>query len=808
MPIIKKNNNRFRVIGLMVLSGCSQHIRKNLKVHVPYFFYDDYEEGDNDYNLKKKEDVKTTCQGLYDIEGYNGKKIAVNISAIVGKNGDGKSSLIEVMIRVINNFAVSCGFTIDQETLLFIKDLRAILYYEINGHLMAIVCKDRTIQLYKDGVKVFQGGANSKTKQWKQSGWEHDIFYTEIINYSLYAYNSLSLKQESSNGKESWIDALFHKNDSYQTPIVLNPMRTEGNIDINREEYLSRQRLMTIFTESNNSEQRKISATKEAVSYHFKLDDNVKLLTKTIGDFFRNHLDDYHEWELMDEATGDDDPLTKDRVQTALNKFALFWKGFGEELNQNSYFVRMISEYLPQMASRDRNSDLRRYLRKIDKLTQTGYGYFEHENPRVYYRRFYNNEYKAFNYTHLNRLAYIFVVWHNLQRKEVIPHGISIDEALSNRKEPKYANILYLLYKTVSVIDTYSPYNTRGLFQNAQFSLFDKSWDDCLQDKKVRNAIDEVMEEDSYRTLKLHQTINYLKGPMTPFDSKQSDGYYNVEFVQLQKRINEARDVIPGGKHIPTIKLLLPSVFVGDIMIEQDGQSYSMSELSSGERQRLNTVGSLVYHLRNLDTAMVHQDQLTYTDVNVVLEEVELYFHPEYQKGYVKYLLEQMARIGLQHIKGINMCFVTHSPFVLSDIPHGNILYLKEGEPEKKEKKLNTFGANIGDLIRTSFFLTEGAMGDFARSFIDKIVVALELHGKSKEELQSNESQFGTEYEDKPYDSFLRNVDGSFNTNLLNTKYSMDNLQLMINMIDEPLVRSVLLDEWDDVNNNLTEESE
>lgn len=807
MPIIK-NKNQFRVIGLKVLSGCSKHISKNLKTNVPYFFYDDYKEGDDYYTLRKKEKGETVCMGLYDIDGYNGRKIAVNISAIVGKNGDGKSSLIEVMIRIINNFAVSCGFTIDQDTLLFIKDLRAILYYEINGHLMAIVCKDKTVQLYKDGMKVFQGSAESKQKQWKQSGWEHDIFYTEIINYSLYAYNSLSLMQEGSNGEDSWIDALFHKNDSYQTPIVLNPMRTKGNIDINREEYLSRQRLMTIFTESNDAEQRKISETKEAVSFRFKLDSNVKLLTKTIGEYFKNHLDDDHEWELIDEATGEDDSFTRDKVQTTLNRFASFWKGFGEELNRNSEFISIIAKYLPQMSARARNNDLRRCLRKIDRLTQASYGYYGNENPKVYYRRFYNKEYKAFNYTHLNRLAYIFVVWQNLQQKELIPQGISIDEALKKREEPKYANLLYLLYKTISVIDTYAPYNTRGLFQNAQFLLFDKTWDDWLNDKKVRNTIDEVIEEDSYRTLKLHQTINYLRGPMTPFDSKKSKGYYNIEFVQLQKRINEAREVIPGGKQIPTIKLLLPPVFVGDIMVQQDGQLYSMSELSSGERQRLNTVGSLVYHLRNLDTAMVHQDQLTYKDVNVVLEEVELYFHPEYQKGYVKYLLEQIARIGLQRIKSINMCFITHSPFVLSDIPHGNILYLKGGEPDKKEKKLNTFGANIGDLIRTSFFLTEGAMGDFARSFIDKIVISLELHERPQGDALDFNAYIEKEYEDKSYYSFLMNADGSLDEGLLNTKYSMDNLQLMINMIDEPLVRSVLQEEWDDVIKVRTSKSE
>ena len=62
------NNNRFRVIGLKVLSGCSQHIRKNLKTNVPYFFYDDYEEGDNDYSLKKKEAAQMVCQDLYNSE--------------------------------------------------------------------------------------------------------------------------------------------------------------------------------------------------------------------------------------------------------------------------------------------------------------------------------------------------------------------------------------------------------------------------------------------------------------------------------------------------------------------------------------------------------------------------------------------------------------------------------------------------------------------------------------------------------------------------------------------------------------------
>ena len=49
--------------------------------------------------------------------------------------------------------------------------------------------------------------------------------YSIVINYSLYGFNT---KNEG-----DWIFPLFHKNDSYQTPITLNPFREEGVINVN-----------------------------------------------------------------------------------------------------------------------------------------------------------------------------------------------------------------------------------------------------------------------------------------------------------------------------------------------------------------------------------------------------------------------------------------------------------------------------------------------------------------------------------------------------------------------------------------------
>lgn len=72
-----------------------------------------------------------------------------------------------------------------------------------------------------------------------------DFFYSIVVNYSLYAFNMLD------EGKY-WIEKLFHKNDAYQVPMVLNPYREYGNININTENHLVKQRLLSIIISDPN----------------------------------------------------------------------------------------------------------------------------------------------------------------------------------------------------------------------------------------------------------------------------------------------------------------------------------------------------------------------------------------------------------------------------------------------------------------------------------------------------------------------------------------------------------------------------
>lgn len=144
------------------------------------------------------------------------------------------------------------------------------------------------------------------------------------------------------------------------------------------------------------------------------------------------------------------------------------------------------------------------------------------------------------------------------------------------------------------------------------------------------------------------------------------------------------------------------------------GQIIPLRKLSSGERQFLFTTSCVIYHLMNLRS--VRKDRPKYRNYNVVLDEVEICFHPEYQRTFVHKLLSMLTRLGMNNNCSINIWIVTHSPFILSDIPQNNILYLKKGHQQTMLEADNPFGANINDILKQSFFLEHGFMGEFAKN--------------------------------------------------------------------------------------------
>jgi len=109
----------------------------------------------------------------------------------------------------------------------------------------------------------------------------------------------------------------------------------------------------------------------------------------------------------------------------------------------------------------------------------------------------------------------------------------------------------------------------------------------------------------------------------------------------------------------------------------------------------------------------------------IFLDEPDLSFHPKWQKEYIKFLVSLLKNFN----NPINIIFTTHSPFLLSDMPKQNIIFLDKDEnrncqvltnDEVLEKK-QTFGANIHTLLSDSFFMEDGLMGEFAKGKITEI---------------------------------------------------------------------------------------
>lgn len=243
-------HTHFRLLKLVVDNRCNPSLRKVLKPG-EYVFTGDLPD---------------------DFFGKN-----ISISAIVGMNGAGKSSILELMFRMINNF--SCCLLSGSvrrnasDVLYFVDGVYAKLHYSINKVEGCLICEGKGVSI-SFGDKRYQLSEITADCP-KKDGWEQcqkttrdkrieiakSFFYTIATNYAMQAYNSLDYQDEpardfrlmnqvGSDSAGNWMNSVFHKNDGYVSPLVLNPFRDHGVIDMSRETELSRSRLSAILLEA------------------------------------------------------------------------------------------------------------------------------------------------------------------------------------------------------------------------------------------------------------------------------------------------------------------------------------------------------------------------------------------------------------------------------------------------------------------------------------------------------------------------------------------------------------------------------
>jgi hypothetical protein len=739
-------------------------ILKGLQEDCWYFLYDGYTITDGEIVYQKT----PVPENLYRPNRYarleTANAVAIDICAIVGENGAGKSSLVDIFIRVVNNLAayvIGEKFAFPKaEHLHFIEDVFAEVYIEINQSIFCIQSDKDSISV-KEYVEVERGSCVYKKEvENKLNGIvdngticekhkEHyqllaRLCYNIVLNYSLHSYNSIAYEDEDTfadketririDGIErgmykpdfmfdkkkqkkqlttllfkknfsegfSWISGVFHKNDGFQSPLVITPKREYGFIDINNENALSEERLLTLLFIENNK--------------------------RGVKD--------------------------KDRFPFSEINKKLKITGFSLEPDEKA-----IDFY-------------RRKLRKHPDLPE--------------YKRDEFNDLRDF-----------------LLSEYVGTFGLDVI-----RRKYKQAAINYIVYKTVKIFMTYPRY------EDVRKKLVEKGQLLTENDKSFLEMHLHLLWNDySHVTLKLRRTLNYLRydhiGDKTEFNTGElADKIDNTIVRECKRSQNDLQlkswDFTPRT----TDGMLPPPLFrVNFHLYDKDDKEQKnqikFNTLSSGEKQITYILCSLFYYLHCLDSSSrfykdwnKRNEHIQYKHINVVFDEIELYFHPEMQREFISRLLHGIQQLPFETIRSVQFMIVTHSPFVLSDIPVQNILFLKKNGEKASKEGMASFGANIHTMLVNSFFLKGGAMGEFAKETINSVIDQLNMYYLCK---KKKDYCYSSEEIEQYYYSIFMSLPPEYQRKIKNDTYQESDvdwefIEKMAKVIQEPIIKQRLLE--------------
>lgn len=155
--------------------------------------------------------------------------------------------------------------------------------------------------------------------------------------------------------------------------------------------------------------------------------------------------------------------------------------------------------------------------------------------------------------------------------------------------------------------------------------------------------------------------------------------------------------------------------------------SFDWRDLSSGEKALLN-IYSRFYSRAD---GMVTSNQELNSSIILLIDEGEVYLHPQWQKSMIsnllRFLTKAYANENSEFRRQIQIILTSNSPFIASDLPLSNIIFLKKEKHQSivvdgLDEKRQTFGANIHTLLSDAFFIKDGLIGDYAKHKINGLI--------------------------------------------------------------------------------------
>ncbi len=615
----------------------------------------------------------------------------ITFSAIVGENGMGKSTILELLFRLMNNLSYVLRAGIDSvvsQSLIFVPDLYVCAYFEdTDGSFFSIKQVDDRVSYY----------GQETDEEWGLDYYEHKpkeesinqlskLFYTVVVNYAAYAYNTtdyinewneLSGKDTRSEKERCWLNSLFHKNDSYQTPIVLNPFRESGNVDYNNERSLTQERLFRLVLDQQ-SPLKRILHNKDAKAFVFDL--NLEYYPK----LQKNHYESERVIKIMQQLGLAETGKIKNKAEITKigDCIVQAWS------NTMGFKLAGPNKLFWDFMNKERVCAINYLVYKTLKIINT------------------YPSYQTYKYKILQRSDNLDGFKDNLL--VAIKEMYSDKSHITIKLRRCLAFLLFKQYSSVQIL------GANGIMRGHTIPI------DALKDE-----MEECIKDPSpYLNIRIEECG---KAPV-------------IEYAKVNPIKWTFNDLMPA------------SFFHTDLLLHDiDGHEVNFKLLSSGEKQMIYSMSAILYQIGNIESAWRNKAKMAhYSKICLVFDEVELYFHPKYQMKLVAFLIETLQGLHLDKVSDIQIILATHSPFILSDMPSSNILMLKDGLEYKKEEKSETFGANVYDLLNSQFFM-DRFIGEFAQNKLSKLINKINAYRDNPkeeilEQLEQEIKNFGDMY--------------------------------------------------------------
>lgn len=605
-PLEESQRKHFSLVALRLRDD---HEHTILKVGEWYFFNDLYKPSEDNESLVPNE--KSEFRDFY---GRN-----ISVSAIVGKNGSGKSSILEIIYKLAYNF-----FIIKNDLRKELCQVFAELFfcvgdqlYCLNNNLIHKVEPKGESQLVYDDETVCS------------------MFYNVVSNFAINALNPYEHQnqkfyvdfQNEKRNKQNWVQDIYYFADDVRCPVVFSPDKRDSTFDAAYQRNVSRAETLALF--------RYMDKVQSEAGH-----------TDLIPGYTFHGIDYCFDHDVFDK----------------------FYNNLKDKRGPNYFAGGSIAQQIVDAFYKNGDSHIHLMIQ--------------------------NSPYELLYFLIYEICSYLRIV---AKRK-----GISFQNTYLN-----------------------------------DFSIY------CPGSKEFKQLIkNEIIEgqfcegSDAFRVRQILTFMAFLT-EFGVLPSKDLNDWSYEDYDEWLKK-DEVNTIwkFPSYHEDDMASILAylpPMCYRPTICLKKENEErpIPIEKLSTGERQLISNYVAVFSPLHNLiikkkDKDSVDQntiDSTEYQNVNLILDEIELSYHPEYQRQFLNNLIEFLNNSKLTDYFNFNIILVTHSPFILSDIPSSNVLFLKEGMPENGENvaKKKTLGANIYDMLDDGFFM-EKSIGEYVQRQIDKLL--------------------------------------------------------------------------------------